>query len=59
LTVSDASLRKKLEDLFWEMIEWRPSPDSHYFEVLAERVAYHRYGENEVVLRWSTGRTLG
>jgi len=48
----DTSLRRKLDDLFWEMIQWRPAPDSHYFEVLAERVAYHRYGENEVALRW-------
>ena len=46
------SLRKKLDDLFWQMIQWRPAADSHYFEVLAERVAYHRYGENEVALRW-------
>jgi hypothetical protein len=52
-TLADASLRKKLDDLFWEMIQWRPAPDSHYFEVLAERVAYHRYGQNEVALRWS------
>jgi hypothetical protein len=52
-TVADASLRKKLDDLFWEMIRWRPSPDSHYFEVLAERMAYHRYGGDDVVLRWS------
>jgi hypothetical protein len=48
----DTALRRKLDDLFWEMIQWRPAPDSHYFEVLAERVAYHRYGENEVALRW-------
>jgi hypothetical protein len=48
----DTALRGKLDDLFWEMIQWRPAPDSHYFEVLAERVAYHRYGENEVALRW-------
>jgi hypothetical protein len=52
-TLTDASLRGKLDDLFWEMIQWRPAPDSHYFEVLAERAAYHRYGENEVALRWS------
>jgi Pyridoxamine 5'-phosphate oxidase len=55
-TVADSMLRKKLDDLFWEMIQWRPSPDSHYFEVLAERAAYHRYGENEVTLRWSAKR---
>ena len=51
-TVADASLRTKLDDLFWEMIQWRPSPDSHYFEVLADRAAYHRYGQNNVALRW-------
>jgi hypothetical protein len=41
-----------LDDLFWQMIQWRPAADSRYFEVLAERVAYHRYGDNEVALRW-------
>ena len=51
--LADMSLRKKLDDKFWEMIQWRPASDSHYFEVLAERVAYHRYGANEVALRWS------
>jgi hypothetical protein len=51
--LTNASLRTKLDDLFWELIGWRPDPDSHYFEVLAERVAYHRYGEDEVALRWS------
>ena len=55
-TLTDASLRTKLDDLFWEMIQWRPAPDSHYFEVLAERAAYHRYGANEVSLRWSAER---
>ena len=50
--LSNAALRQKLDDLFWEMIQWRPAADSHYFEVLAERVAYHRYGDHEVTLRW-------
>jgi hypothetical protein len=50
--LEDAGLRRKLDDLFWEMIEWRPAPDSHYFEVLAERLAYHKYGGDEVALRW-------
>jgi hypothetical protein len=49
----DQTLRRKLDDLFWEMIQWRPAENSHYFEVLAERVAYHRYGESEIALRWS------
>lgn len=50
--LDDAALRARLDDLFWQMIQWRPDPDSHYFEVLAERVAYHRYGDDEVTLRW-------
>jgi hypothetical protein len=54
--LEDEQLRRKLDDLFWQMIHWRPAPDSHYFEVLAERVAYHRYGENEVALRWPQRR---
>ena len=56
LVLEDAELRSKLDDLFWQMIQWRPAPDSHYFEVLAERVAYHRYGEEKVVLRWQARR---
>jgi hypothetical protein len=52
-TLADESLRKKLDHPFWQMIEWRPPPDSHYFEILAERVAYHRYGDKEVALRWA------
>jgi hypothetical protein len=54
--LEDVELRRKLDDLFWEMIRWRPAPDSHYFEVLAERVAFHRYGDDHVSLRWSVGR---
>jgi hypothetical protein len=50
--LEDRELRRKLDDLFWQMIQWRPAPDSHYFEVLAERVAYHRYGDAKVALRW-------
>jgi hypothetical protein len=50
--VEDEELRRKLGDLFWDMIRWRPAQDSHYFEVLAERVAYHRYGDEEVALTW-------
>lgn len=50
--LEDDRLRRKLDDLFWRMIQWRPAADSHYFEVLAERVAYHRYGDDEVALRW-------
>jgi hypothetical protein len=53
LQLEDRNLRNKLDDLFWQMIQWRPGPDSHYFEVHAERVAYHRYGPEETALRWS------
>jgi len=55
--LEDDTLRRKLDDLFWELIQWRPAADSHYFEVLASRVAYHRYGDDEVALRWSTQGT--
>ena len=54
--LEDEQLRRKLDDLFWQMIQWRPAADSHYFEVLAERVAYHRYGADEVALRWPERR---
>jgi hypothetical protein len=52
VVLEDGTAKQKLDDLFWQMIEWRPDPDSHYFEVLAERAAYHRYGDTEVHLRW-------
>ena len=55
--LEDAGLRTKLDDLFWEMIQWRPAADSHYFEVLGQRLAYHRYGDNEIALRWSAPGT--
>src|SRR5215467_8194277 len=29
--LTDDVLRTKLDDLFFERIEWRPAPDSHYF----------------------------
>ena len=50
--LEDEELRRKLDDLFWKTIGWRPAPESHYFEVLGNRVAYHRYGDEEVALRW-------
>jgi hypothetical protein len=50
--LSRASGLAALDDLFWQMIQWRPAADSHSFEVPAERVAYHRPGDNEVALRW-------
>jgi Pyridoxamine 5'-phosphate oxidase len=55
--LDDEGLREKLDELFWEVIQWRPAADSHYFEVLAERAAYHRYGDGEVSLRWSVAGT--
>jgi Pyridoxamine 5'-phosphate oxidase len=54
--LEDVGLRRKLDDLFWQMIQWRPAPDSHYFEVLAERIAYHKYGGDEIALRWRATR---
>ena len=50
------SLRTKLDDLFWQMIEWRPAPDSHYFELRAERAAFVTYdGQGQTAIRWHAG----
>jgi hypothetical protein len=54
--LEDAGLRGKLDDLFWEKIQWRPPPDSHYFEVLAERAAYVTYGDGQTSIRWHSDR---
>ena len=54
--LEDERLRTKLDDLYWEMIEWRPAPDSHYFEFLAERAAWVTYdakGQTRVI--WKLG----
>jgi hypothetical protein len=54
--VTDETLRGKLDDLFWEMIQWRPAADSHYFEFLAERAAWVTYdGEGQTSIRWRVG----
>ena len=54
---TDEKLRGKLDDLFWEMIKWRPLPDSHYFEILAERAAWVTYGDSrQTSIRWREGR---
>jgi hypothetical protein len=53
VVLEDVGLKHQLDDLFWQQINWRPGPQSHYFEILAERVAYHRYGDSEIALRWS------
>lgn len=53
--LEDETLRRKLDDLFWEMIQWRPAPDSHYFELLAERAAYVTYDDGQHSIRWRAG----
>ena len=54
--LADDALRRKLDDLFWEMIQWRPAPDSHYFEILAERAAWVTYDEaGQTSIRWRLG----
>jgi hypothetical protein len=53
---TDGKLRGKLDDLFLEMIEWRPAPDSHYFDFLAERAAWVTYdGKGQTSIRWRVG----
>jgi predicted pyridoxine 5'-phosphate oxidase superfamily flavin-nucleotide-binding protein len=55
--LEDETLRTKLDDLFWEMIEWRPAPDSHYFELLAERAAWVSHGDSrQRSIRWQLGQ---
>lgn len=53
--LEDEELRRKLDDLFREMIQWQPAPDSHYFEFLAERAAYVTYGDGQTSIRWQLG----
>jgi hypothetical protein len=55
--VTDEELKQKLDDLFWELIKWRPRPDSHYFEFLAERAAWVTYAEDgtQHSIRWRVG----
>jgi len=54
--LDDAKLRRKLDDLFWEMIQWRPLPDSHYFELVAGRAAWVTYGDSkQTSIRWREG----
>jgi Pyridoxamine 5'-phosphate oxidase len=56
VVLSDDTLKRKLDDLFWAMIQWRPLPDSHYFEFLAERAAYVAYGDGrQTSIRWRLG----
>jgi hypothetical protein len=54
--LEDQGLRTKLDDLFWEMIEWRPAPDSHYFELRMARAAFVTYdGQGQTAIRWHAG----
>ena len=54
--LEDDHLRTKLDDLFWQMIRWRPAPDSHYFELRAERAAFVTYdGKGQTAVRWHAG----
>ena len=54
--LEDQMLRGKLDDLFWEMIQWRPAADSHYFELLTERAAYVVHDDDgQTTLRWRVG----
>ena len=56
IVLEDDGLRTKLDDLFWEMIEWRPAPDSHYFDIRAERAAFVSYdGTGQTAIRWREG----
>jgi predicted pyridoxine 5'-phosphate oxidase superfamily flavin-nucleotide-binding protein len=53
--LEDAGLREKLDDLFWEMVQWRPAADSHYFEIVADRAAWVTYGDGQTSIRWREG----
>jgi len=54
--LDDSGLRRELDDLFWQLIEWRPAPDSHYFEIRAERAAYVSYDDDgQTAIRWHAG----
>jgi hypothetical protein len=59
LVLEDAGLRHKLDDLYWQMIEWRPAPDSHYFDICAERAAFVTYdGKGQTRLVWREGGSV-
>lgn len=53
--LEDEALKRQLDDVFWELIQWRPAPDSHYFELLAERAAWVTYDEGQHSIRWRAG----
>jgi hypothetical protein len=56
VVLEDETLERKLSDLFWQMIRWRPAADSHTFELLAERAAYVTYGDGQTSVRWRVDR---
>jgi hypothetical protein len=52
--LTDEALKQKLSDVWWETIKWRPAPDSHYFEFLAERAAWVTYdGKGQSRTTWN------
>lgn len=53
--LEDEELRRKLDDRFWELIQWRPASDSHYFDFLAERAAWITYDQGQKSIRWREG----
>jgi len=56
LVLEDETLKRQLDDLYWQLIEWRPAPDSHYFEIRAERAAYVTYdGKGQTRVIWREG----
>ena len=56
VVLEDAGLRRKLDDLYWAMIKWRPAADSHYFDIRAERAAFVTYdGKGQTRIRWRAG----
>jgi hypothetical protein len=57
LGLEDKRLRTALDDLFEAKIDWRPPPDSHYFEFVIESAAWVQYVNGEQrVQRWHADR---
>jgi hypothetical protein len=53
LPLADERLRTALDDVFERRIQWRPPPDSHYFDVDIARVAFVRYVDGQQdIRRW-------
>ena len=56
--LDDELLKRKLDNRFWDLIQWRPAPDSHYFEIVVDRAAYVTYDDGDQhVLRWQHERS--